>query len=98
MIRKWFYYLADLAIRLLSADGNKSYKIRGIRFLTAADVKRIFPDCIFNEGRSETHSIPALELGQTAFLLEGAARSPAGLFQGYDVHLEAPFSARFKES
>ena len=98
MMRRWFFSLVDWLLCLVSANGKRSYSFAGTRFLTAADVKRIFPECIMNEGRSEIHSVPPLELEKTAFLLEGTNRDPAGLFKGYDIHMEAPFCARFLAS
>jgi hypothetical protein len=98
MMRKQLYAVLDFLLKFLSADGTKSYSLGGIRFLTSRDVRRIFPDSIQNLGRDETYSVPALEIERNAFLLEGADHSPDGFLRGYDLQLEAPFSARFEAS
>ena len=82
-------------LKTVSADGTRSYSFRGVRFLAAVDVKRLFPESIICEGKSETCQIPALELNKSAFVLEGAGRDSSGVLKGYEISLAAPFSARF---
>jgi hypothetical protein len=97
-MRKRFYALADFLLRWLSADGSRSYQIGRIRFLTAVDVRRIFPECIRDLGRDEIHSVPALETGKSAFLLEGSEINPDGFLRSCDLRLAAPFTALFQAS
>jgi capsular polysaccharide biosynthesis protein len=95
-MKKWLYVQMERLIRLVSANGTRSYSFAGLHFLVARDVKRIFPECIHDQGESETLQVPALEVGKTAFLLEGADFNAQRLLHAYEVPLEAPFMARFQ--
>jgi hypothetical protein len=82
--------------RWISANGTRSYSFLNVRFLTAADAKQFFPDCILNEGESETHSVPALVEGEKAFLLEGADDGTESFLRAHELKFDAPFSMRFR--
>lgn len=99
-MNRWFFLVADALLRNISSNGARSYSVAGIRFLTAADVKVIFPESVIGEGKSETYSIRSLEVERTAFFLEGASdpRHAERFTRGYILRIEAPFSARFEAS
>ena len=94
-LKQWIFAAIGSYLKRISANGTRSYRLGGVHFLIAADVKRLFPEAVTREGQSESYQVPALEMNRSGFLLEGAESDPAGLFNGYEVQLAAPFSARF---
>ena len=95
-MKRYLHRLAELLVRRVSANGTKSYSVAGVRFLTAADVTRLFPECVRYRGRAEMHRIPELEPGRTVFVLEGVTGTGAEMFPGYELRRDAPSTVRLE--